>query len=103
MKKISVFYPYNKNAKFDINYYCNNHMPMVQKMLGDVCKGIAVDYGIGGGGPGEPPLFFAIGHILVESLEDFQKGIAENQEKLGADLSNYTTIPPQIQINEIKL
>jgi hypothetical protein len=39
----------------------------------------------------------------VESLEDFQKAIAENQEKLGADLTNYTTIPPQIQINEIKL
>jgi hypothetical protein len=36
-------------------------------------------------------------------MEDFQKIIAENQEKLGADLSNYTTIQPQIQINEVKL
>jgi len=103
MFKISVYYPHQEGASFNIDYYCNSHMPMVQRMLGDVCKGIAVDFGLGGGGPGEPPLFFAIGHILVESLEDFQKGIAENQEKLGADLSNYTTIQPQIQINEIKL
>ena len=103
MFKISVYYPYQEGGRFDIDYYCNNHMPMVQGMLGDVCKGIAVDFGIGGGGPDEPPLFFATGHILVESLEDFQKAIAENQEKLGADLGNYTEIQPQIQINEVKL
>jgi len=103
MYKISVFYPNTEGARFDIDYYCNNHMPMVQRMLGDVCKGTAVDYGLGGGGPDEPPMFFAVGHILVESLEDFQKAIAENQEKLGADLANYTTVQPQIQINEIKL
>jgi uncharacterized protein (TIGR02118 family) len=103
MFKISVYYPYQEGARFDIDYYCNNHMPMVQNMLGDACKGIAVDHGIGGGAPDEKPMFCAIGHILVESLEDFQKAIAENQEKLGADLTNYTTIPPQIQINEIKL
>lgn len=103
MFKISVYYPYQEGASFNIDYYCSNHMPMVQGMLGDVCKGIAVDYGIGGGGPDEPPLFYAIGHILVEDLEAFQKVIAENQEKLGADLSNYTSIPPQIQINEVKM
>jgi len=103
MFKISVYYPYQEGGRFNIDYYCNNHMPMVQQMLGDVCKGIGVDCGLGGGGPDEPPLFFAVGHILVEDLEGFQKAIAENQEKLGADLSNYTEIQPQIQINEVKL
>ena len=103
MFKISVYYPREDGARFDIDYYCNSHMPMVQEILGDTCKGIGVDFGIGGGGPGEAPMYFAIGHIMVESLEDFQKAIAENQEKLGADLGNYTTVQPRIQTNEIRL
>ena len=46
MIKVSVFYPNNEGSKFDMNYYCNTHMPMVRQKLGAACKGAAVEQGI---------------------------------------------------------
>ncbi len=33
MIKISVLYPNEKGKKFDMEYYCNSHIPMVQEKL----------------------------------------------------------------------
>ncbi len=48
MIKLSVLYPAIDGGTFDIDYYRDRHMPMVRQMLGDACKGVAVDHGIGG-------------------------------------------------------
>ena len=103
MFKATVFYPYAKGAKFDIDYYCKKHMPMVKKLLGKACAGIGVDFGLGGGGPDAPPTYIAIGYILTENLEIFQATVAKHDAELRKDLPNYTTIQPIIQINEVKL
>ena len=34
MIKVSVLYPAGEAAKFDMDYYCKRHMPMVQEKLG---------------------------------------------------------------------
>jgi uncharacterized protein (TIGR02118 family) len=34
MVKVSVFYPNRKGARFDIEYYCDRHMPLVQRLVG---------------------------------------------------------------------
>jgi hypothetical protein len=59
--KVSVLYPNTAGCKFDMGYYLNQHMPMVQQKLGPACKRMAVEEGIAGGardlcGDG-PPLF----------------------------------------------
>ena len=46
MFKISVFYPNSAGVKFDMNYYVSKHLPMVQKKLGPVLKGVAAEQGI---------------------------------------------------------
>jgi hypothetical protein len=33
MIKVSFFYPYRENARFDIDYYCKSHMPWVAGLL----------------------------------------------------------------------
>jgi len=33
MIKVSVFYPNTEGKKFDMAYYCNKHIPMVQQKL----------------------------------------------------------------------
>jgi hypothetical protein len=66
MIKVGVLYPSDKGTKFDIDYYCKKHMPMVQQKLGAVCKKIAVDYGLEGGAPGSKPGFAAAGHLYCE-------------------------------------
>lgn len=103
MFKVTIFYPYIKGAEFNIDYYCKKHMPMVKKKLGKVCKGIGVDYGLGGGGPDAPPTYIAIGYILTDNLEKFQAAVGQHDAELRADLPNYSAVPPIIQINEVKL
>ena len=43
MVKISVLYPHKDGSAFNMNYYLNNHIPMVRQKLGAACKGIAVE------------------------------------------------------------
>ena len=54
MIKVSVLYPNNEGSKFDMNYYCNSHIPMVQEKLGKACKGVAVEQGVSGPDVGIP-------------------------------------------------
>ena len=48
MIKVSVFYPNTDASSFDMDYYCNSHMPMVREKLGDACKDAAIEGGLGG-------------------------------------------------------
>lgn len=103
MIKVSVFYPNNEGSKFDMNYYCNSHIPMVRQKLGAACKGAAVEQGITGATPGSRPGFIAMGHIYFESVEAFQTAFGPHAEAIMADIPNYTDIQPTIQISEVKI
>jgi len=103
MIKISVMYANREGATFDVDYYCNVHIPMVTDLLGEALQGGAVDYGVAGGAPGEPAPFAAIGHLLFNSVADFQNAFGPHAEKILADLPNFTNLQPVIQISEIKL
>ncbi len=66
MIKVSVLYPNTAGCKFDMGYYLGKHMPMVQQKLGAACKRMAVEEGIGGGAPGAPAAYVAMGHLYFE-------------------------------------
>ena len=103
MIKVSVFYPNREGSKFDMNYYCNSHMPMVREKLGSACKGAAVEQGLSGAAPGSRPAYTAMGHLYFESLDAFQAGFAQHGQTFMADVRNYTDIEPQIQISDVKM
>lgn len=103
MIKVSVVYPYSENKKFDMKYYCEKHMPMVKQKLGSACRSIAVEQGIAGGAPGTPPTYVAMGHIYSESVEAFQAAFGPHMSEIMADIPNYTSIQPIIQISEVKI
>lgn len=103
MIKVSVLYAHDPAGKFDMHYYCNKHMPLVQQKLGAACKSMAVEQGISGATPGSPPAFAAMGHMYFDSLEAFQAAFAPVAEALIADIPNYTDIQPTFQISEVKL
>jgi uncharacterized protein (TIGR02118 family) len=52
MIKVTAFYPNEEGKKFDMTYYFNKHIPMVQQKLGAACKRVAVEQGLGGAEPG---------------------------------------------------
>src|SRR5882672_389382 len=101
MIKVSAYYPYSDAAAFDLDYYCTKHMPMVVDLLGGACKGAQADSGLGGGAPGEPPPFVGIGHLLFDSVEEFQTAFAPHAGQIMGDIPNYTKIPPVIQISDV--
>jgi len=103
MIKVSVFYPDREGSKFDMNYYCKTHMPMVRQKLGAACKGAAVEQGIAGATPGSRPGFIAMGHLYFDSMEAFQTTFGPHAEAIMADIPNYTDIQPTIQFSEVKI
>ena len=103
MIKVSVMYPNLPDTTFNITYYCETHLPMVAKLLGDSLKSGSVDYGLAGGAPGEAPAFIAMGHMTFDTIEDFQKSFGPHTEKIMADIPNFSNTQPQIQISEIKI
>jgi len=103
MIKVSVFYPNNEGSKFDIEYYCRSHIPMVREKLGAACKGVAVEQGTAGATPGSRPGFIAMGHLYFDSMEAFQTAFGPHADAIMADIPNYTDIQPTIQISEVKI
>jgi len=103
MIKVSVLYPAGADTKFDIDYYCKSHMPMVGEKLGAACKKMAVEQGVAGGAPGAPPTYAAMGHLYFDSVGDFQAAFAPHASTIMADIPNYTNVQPVIQISEVKM
>lgn len=103
MIRVSVLYPNAEGKKFDMDYYCSKHIPMVQEKVGAACKGVIVDQGLSGARPGSTPSFIAWTHLLFDSLETFQSSFAPHTETFAADIPNFTNIEPIFQISEVKM
>jgi uncharacterized protein (TIGR02118 family) len=103
MIKVSVLYPNSAGGKFDIDYYCQKHMPMVKRKLGDACKQMNVEQGVAGGAPGSAPTYVAMGHLYFDSVPAFQAAFAPHAQEIMSDIPNYTNSQPIIQISEVKM
>jgi uncharacterized protein (TIGR02118 family) len=102
MIKVSVLYANEDGKKFDMDYYCNSHIPMVLEKVGAACSKAEVDQGLAGGAPGAPAAFIAMGHLYFDSVDSFQAAFGPHAEAIMADVPNYTDIQPDIQISEVK-
>ncbi|WXL24271.1 EthD family reductase [Ectopseudomonas mendocina] len=98
MIKVSVLYPNKAGVRFDLDYYCNEHMAIVRECLGTACKGIAVDAAIKSD-PLQP--FCAIGHLYFDSAEVFQLAFAPHADRIMGDLPNFTDSQPLVQISDV--
>ena len=70
--------------------------------LGDALLKSEVDERIGGGLPGTPAAYVAIGHIYFDSVDSFQVAFAPHAGEIMADIPSYTDIEPSIQVSEVK-
>ena len=101
MIKVTVLYPNGEGKTFDMDYYTNKHVPMVQSLFGDSLKAVAIDKGIASGTPDTPVPYLAIGYLYFETISAFQNSMAPNAEKIMADIPKYTNIQPVIQVSEV--
>lgn len=101
MIRVTVLYPSAEGSTFDIDYYANKHIPMVQGLLGDALKGGGVEKGIGTAEPGAPAPFMASGFIEFDSVDDFEASFGPNADQIMGDIPNFTNVDPVVQIAEI--
>ena len=93
MIRVSVLYPKTEGATFDHDYYANSHVPLAVSTWG--LTGAEIDKGING------PYEAAV-HFTFESMEAMGAAMAnEGTAAVQADVANYTTIVPEMQISEI--
>ncbi len=101
MTKVSVLYPSGKDKTFDMEYYCNKHLPMASNLLGDSLKGATVEKGLGGAVPGSSAPYVSMGNMYFDTVEDFGNAFGPNAEKIMGDLPNFTNIEPIVQVSEV--
>jgi len=101
--KVGVFYPNSEGATFDMNYYCEKHVPMLKQLLSEACKGVEVEEGLGGAMPGQPAVYRAMGHLYFESLASFQAAFGPHAGTILADTPNYTNVAPVVQVSVVKM
>ena len=100
---VSVLYPKTDSSSFDMDYYCDSHIPMVREKLGAALKKVAVEGGLGGGAPDSPPTYAAMGHLYFDTVDDFQSAFGPHAEAIMADISNYTNVEPTVQVSEVRI
>ena len=103
MITVNVLYPNQDGAKFDMNYYLGKHIPMVKKLLGSALKGVVVEQGVSGGAPGTKAEYAVLCHLRFDSLEAFQAAFGPHAAQVQADVRNYASAAPVIQMSEVKL
>ena len=103
MIKVSVFYANGEGKSFDMDYYCNKHMPLVQLHCGDALKTISVEQGLSGAAPGSAPAYLAMGHLFFDSIEAFQSSFVPHMTLFTEDIPNFTNVVPSAQISEVMI
>ncbi|MCU1353013.1 MAG: hypothetical protein JWM05_2222 [Acidimicrobiales bacterium] len=93
MIRLSVLYPSTEGAAFDHAYYRDQHVPLAVRTWGP--DGAEIDQGIDG------PYVAAV-HFKFESLDAMQAAMAQpGTADVQADVANYTTIAPVMQVSTI--
>ncbi|MFT5498702.1 MAG: hypothetical protein ACI9TH_004117 [Kiritimatiellia bacterium] len=99
---VTVMYPENEDATFDMDYYLNDHLKMVGDRWGGMgLKGARVLKGVAGGEPGSAAPYRVMAVVDFESLEAFQAAAAAHGEEIFGDIPNFTNITPVVQISDI--
>jgi uncharacterized protein (TIGR02118 family) len=93
MVRMSVFYPATEGATFDHDYYRDSHVPLCVNTWNPTRA--EIDRGVDG------PNVAAV-HFVFDSPEAMQAAMAsEGTGAVMADVANYTSIAPVLQVSEI--
>ncbi len=96
----TVMYPNTPGKHFDMDYYVNKHIALVNEKAGHVLKGVSVEKGLSGGAPDSPPTYAVVCRLMLEGPDDLAV-MAENSPAFDADVPKFTDIQPIFDIREI--
>ena len=102
MIKVSVLYPYTEGARFDTDYYVNQHLAMIKNLVGTALQKMELEEGVSGGMPGSKPVYQAAVHMYFETTDAFFQSFGPHASKIVKDVANYTDIRPLTQIGSVR-
>ena len=97
----TAMYPNTEGSNFDIDYYMNKHIPLVQKLWGNKLLKTQVVSDLPNPLTGDAPTYRVIAHLEVTNKTDLISLIEAHGKELGEDFPNYSDIKPVIQVSEI--
>lgn len=103
MITVTVLYKNTDALKFNMNYYLNTHIPLVNKLLGAALKGVMVQHGISGAAPGSTAEYLVITQLRFESLESYQSAFGPHAPAVMGDVPNFCNEAPTVQISDVRL
>jgi uncharacterized protein (TIGR02118 family) len=93
MFKLTVLYPKREDSTFDMDYYRDKHIALVNRVLGP--ERVEIDRV-------ESGPYMAVGHFYYPTQEALQTALGgPDVGEAMADVPNYTNVEAQIQISEI--
>lgn len=103
MFKITLVYPRVAEDDFNIGYYIDSHAPSIKELMGPygLIK-VDVEVGIAGPAPGSEPPYELICGIFFGDLISLQSAMDAHGPTLIADISNFTSVTPEIQISRVE-
>lgn len=103
MFKVTVIYPRTAEDDFNVVYYLEVHTPLVKELLGPFgLVKVDVEIGISGPAPGSEPPYAVICGIFFPDLQSLQDGLAAEGATLIGDISNFTSVIPEMQISRVE-
>ena len=101
MIKVSVLYPLQEGYEFNMDYYVNQHVAMIARLVGDALRKVEIERGISGGMPGSQAPFVAGVHMYFDSVQAYESSFGPHGSVIRKDVPNYTNIRPTMQISEL--
>lgn len=99
---LTALYPKTADSRFDMDYYLNQHTPLVQERLTPMgLTGIDLEEGLAGGAPDSPAAYVLIGRLKFNTIEELQTALTVHGPELMGDIPNFTDVQPLMQISRI--
>jgi len=99
--QITVLYPNESDATFNMDYYLSTHMPMVQKEFGPYnFEGYSVLKLNGTPDPSQPSPYSVQATLNFASVQDFEAALKATAEKVLGDVPNFSNKGPVLMIGE---
>ena len=101
MIKLTAYYKKKEGSHFNLEYYLNSHIPMIQRVTGGAIKLVTVDEGLSAGEPGSEPPYIYVGQFYFNSMSDLENYLLPKLPEIMSDVPNYTDLHPVFQINKV--
>ncbi len=100
MYRLTVLYPSGEGKHFDVDYYRDKHIPMVEGFIGaDVIRS-EISWGTAGLNGAEAP-YMCIGQIYMKTMAGLDSAFADHMDDMVNYIPKYTNIEPIAQIEKI--